>query len=47
MEARVPLAKQTFKTFIVGGPPSFDFTVTPGMGLFVLVNQTSVWYGEG
>jgi hypothetical protein len=38
---------QSFKTFIVGGPPSFDFSITPGMGLFVLVNEASMWHGEG
>jgi hypothetical protein len=38
---------QTFKTYIVGGPSTFDFTVTAGMGLFVLVNTASVWHGEG
>jgi hypothetical protein len=38
---------QTFKTYIMGGPPGFDFTITPGMGLFVLVDTASVWHGEG
>jgi len=38
---------QSFKTYIVGGPPGFDFTITPGMGLFVLVDESSVWHGEG
>ena len=38
---------QTFKTYIVGGPPGFDFIVTPGMGLFVLVDKESTWQGEG
>ncbi len=38
---------QTYKTFIVGGPPAFDFPVFQGMGLFVDVTQTSMWYGEG
>jgi hypothetical protein len=38
---------QTFKTYIVGGPPSFDFTIQAGMGLFVLVNTASIWHGEG
>jgi hypothetical protein len=38
---------QTFKTYIVGGPPSFDFGISPGMGLFILVNTASVWHGEG
>ncbi len=37
----------TFKTYIVGGPPSFDFTVGQGMGLFVLVDTASIWHGEG
>jgi nucleotide-binding universal stress UspA family protein len=26
---------QTYDTYIVGGPPSFDFTIRQGMGLFV------------
>jgi hypothetical protein len=38
---------QTFKTYIVGGPSSFDFPVTTGMGLFVMVNTASEWHGEG
>jgi PKD repeat protein len=38
---------QTYKTFIFGGPPSFDFMVSLGMGLFVDVTQQSYWYGEG
>jgi len=38
---------QSFKTYIVGGPPGFDFTISPGMGLFVLVDESSVWHGEG
>ena len=38
---------QTYNTYIVGGPVAFDFTVSRGMGLFVDVNQTSTWYGEG
>ena len=37
---------QTYDTFIVGGPPSFDFTVSCGMGLFVEVNETSYWNGD-
>jgi len=38
---------QTYKSYIVGGPPSFDFTITRGMGLFIDVTVESVWYGEG
>ncbi|RLF60010.1 MAG: hypothetical protein DRN25_03385 [Thermoplasmata archaeon] len=38
---------QTYRTYIVGGPPGFDFTVTPGMGVFVLVDVKSTWHGEG
>jgi hypothetical protein len=38
---------QTYKTFIVGGPLVFDFIITKGMGVFVDVDQESVWYGEG
>ncbi len=37
---------QQYQTYIVGGPSSFDFTVSLGMGLFVDVNQNSFWYGE-
>jgi PKD repeat protein len=37
---------QTFKTHIVG-VPGYDFTITRGMGLFVLVDAASVWYGDG
>jgi len=38
---------QTYKPYIVGGPPDFDFMVTPGMGLFVDVTIESTWTGEG
>ena len=38
---------QTYDTYIVGGPPTFDFDVIRGMGLFVDVTEESVWYGEG
>jgi len=31
----------------MGGPPSFDFPVVRGMGLFVDVTSESVWHGEG
>jgi PKD repeat protein len=37
---------QTFKTYIVG-VPGYDFTITRGMGLFILVDTASVWHGEG
>jgi hypothetical protein len=37
---------QTFKTHIVG-VPGYDFTISRGMGLFILVDVASVWYGEG
>ena len=40
-------SSQTFETYIVGGPPQFDFVIRPGMGVFVLVDESSVWYGEG
>ena len=39
--------EQTYKTFVVGGPPTFDFMVTRGMGFFVYVDVESVWHGEG
>jgi PKD repeat protein len=38
---------QTYDTYIVGGPPTFDFTITCGMGLFVDVTTESTWLGEG
>jgi hypothetical protein len=38
---------QTYDTYIVGGPPTFDFTITCGMGVFVDVSEESVWYGGG
>jgi hypothetical protein len=38
---------QTYQTYIIGGPPVFDFTVKCGMGLFVDVSQESTWHGEG
>ena len=37
---------QMYKSYIVGGPPSFDFIITSGMGIFVLVNIESVWSSE-
>jgi PKD repeat protein len=36
---------QTYNTFIVGGPPVFDFNIHCGVGLFVDVNQQSIWHG--
>jgi photosystem II stability/assembly factor-like uncharacterized protein len=38
---------QTYSTYILGGPPTFDFIVEAGMGLFVEVDEQSVWQGEG
>ena len=38
---------QIFQSYICGGPPGFDFVITQGMGLFVLVDETSTWLGEG
>ena len=38
---------QTYESYIVGGPPQFDFEITRGMGVFVLADESSVWYGEG
>jgi hypothetical protein len=36
---------QTFKTHIVG-VPGYDFDITKGMGIFVLTNVNSTWYGD-
>ena len=38
---------QTYDTCIVGGPPTFDFVITRGMGIFVDVTVPSIWHGEG
>jgi hypothetical protein len=38
---------QSYKTYITGGPPSFDFPVYIGHGLFVDVTMDSEWHGEG
>ncbi len=38
---------QTYDTYIVGGPPTFDFTINQGIGLFVEVTEESIWYGDG
>jgi hypothetical protein len=38
---------QTYHTYIVGGPQSFDFTIKSGIGLFVDVSIESTWRGEG
>jgi hypothetical protein len=38
---------QTYKPYIVGGPPDFDFPIFSGMGLFVEVDTVSTWNGEG
>lgn len=32
---------QTYKTFICGGPPGFDFPILNGYGYFILVNESS------
>ncbi len=38
---------QTYKPYIVGGPPDFDFTINAGMGLFIEVSEISTWNGSG
>jgi len=38
---------QGYETYFVGGPSSFDFEITSGMGIFVLVDEESTWHGEG
>ena len=47
MVSKFDASNQTFKSYIVGGPPGFDFTITPGMGVFVLVDVASTWHGAG
>ena len=39
--------EQRYYPYFPGGPPSFDFTITQGMGLFIEVDQESIWHGEG
>ena len=34
MISRFDAVNQTYKTYIVGGPPSFDFPILDGYGLF-------------
>ena len=37
---------QTYKSYIVGvSPPSADFAIKPGMGIFVVVDNSSIWIG--
>ncbi len=38
---------QSYETYFVGGPSSFDFTITQGMGVFVFTTISGVWEGEG
>jgi hypothetical protein len=38
---------QTYNTFIVGGPPVFDFDINCGMGIFIDVTVESIWLGVG
>ncbi len=38
---------QRYHSFVVDGPMSFDFVISRGIGLFVLVDEPSVWFGEG
>jgi len=39
---------QSYSSYIVGvSPPSADFTISCGMGVFVVVDQPSIWYGVG
>jgi len=33
--------------FYIPGYPAFDFVVSHGKGLFVEVNQDSIWHGDG
>lgn len=48
MVSKFDAIQQTYKTYIADiGPASFDFVITQGMGLFIYVNVSSIWYGEG
>jgi len=38
---------QTFRSYLVGGPPGFDFVISCGMGIMVFVTEESIWYGQG
>ncbi len=35
------------KVYFPGAPPTFDFPISRGMGLFIEVSDISVWHGEG
>jgi len=45
MVSRFDTASQSFKTYIVGGPSTFDFDISAGMGIFIYTDQESVWNG--
>jgi hypothetical protein len=36
----------SYTTHVVGIPYN-DFSITPGMGLFIYTTETSIWQGEG
>ena len=36
---------QTYKSYVTGDPPPYDFTVSKGMGLFIWTDQASTWDG--
>jgi len=38
---------QSYWAYFDGGPSSFDFAITRGMGLFVETTEQSTWCGEG
>ena len=41
-------SSNTFESYLVGvSPPSMDFHIKRGMGIFVYVTKPSTWHGEG
>ncbi len=36
---------QSYDTYFVGGPSSFDFLISRGMGFFVLSDEPGLWHG--
>ena len=45
MVSRFNSSGQTYDTYFVGGPSSFDFSVLRGMGIFVLSTEDGMWNG--
>jgi hypothetical protein len=41
-------SSDTFSSYVIGvSPPSYDFPIRQGMGIFVYVTKAGTWHGEG